>query len=141
MGAPGEEALNRLMVGIFGGLGHAMEQLGYVLLSISIAAPAIAWMLILLAEWALPMLKRSRIASGIAGFVLTVLVVVAIGSVINRLHPEFEASFPAFCILLYAPATLLHVRARHSFNQPRAVGLIAAQMPVIVFWVGVALGY
>ena len=138
---PGEEAVKNLMTGLMSGLGHTMGQLGLFILTLCIASPAIAWMLLLLAEWALPVLKRSNVISGISGFVLTVLTFVALGSTFSAWRFEFPASFPYFCFLLYVPAIFLHVRARHSFNRPRAVGLIAALMPVVLFWVAVALGF
>ena len=139
----GQDPISQVVNGLFGALGaglaQALGKLALILFSTAAAAPAIATVLLLLLESRWHVLQRSRVASGIAGVVLTValwfvlvwVLVVVDDAMLDGGRAFFALPYAAVAAVLFA--VWFQFRSRASFTSARAAG-IGGALAVTAVW-------
>lgn len=140
---PAAQAVSPL-TGLAMGIGHALGSVAVVLLSILIAAPALASMTLLLAGQRWPSLGNSLIANSLGGVALTVaiswLIVVVLG-LLSRIidFSSIYSVMPLAALALMALMLSLQWRARASFSRARLAGAVCAVLTPIA-WIAIYNG-
>ncbi len=135
---PGAPTVNPL-TGFAMALGTAIGNVALIVLSVLVASPAVATMVLLWAGTRWPSFGQSIIGNCVAAIVLTAVFGMVLGSGAGAIGSNLEASHPFFGALpivaigLVVLGLFLQFRARASFSRARAAGIASAVLTPIVF--------
>lgn len=130
------------LTGLGAAVGKALVPIGYVLVALAVAAPALSSILLVWTGLRWPLLQRSIAAGAVAGVVLTFVAGAALSLLIVGADAvadldSFYKALPVLAVVVLAIAFWVQTHARRSFTWARAAGIACAVLvPVIVVLIG-----